>query len=754
LLNPSQLLQMYAFIIDNVNIIYFKKIRTILMKLLSGNKFFRNSGLLTVLAIFCYLGITSCRFNNNPQPPVAKIYPHIIDFNGDTRTDNYFWLRYQDNREVSKYIAAENKYTNNIMSRTEALQEKLIKEFRNRTSDETYELVRETQNYIYYKKCRNGEQYATHYRKRVDNDKSEEVILDEKLLAKGYTYFKIGAVEISPDESKLAYCIDTLGIESYSIMIKDLAGRKMQADFIQGTSNFFKWANDNRTLYYCLLDSVTSRPYKVFKHIINTEYKKDELVYHEKNEAYTVNVLKSKSNNYIFLIMENNLTTEYYYLDADTPDGKFKIISPRQTNHQYYVEDDGQKNFYILTNDKAENFRIMEAPVSCPSRDKWKEVIPHRLEIKIEKMDIFRNHIALFEREKGLLRIKIINKTTKSVRQVMFSEPVYTIKYSENDDFNTSYNTDINTNILRFVYTSLTSPMTLYEYNMDLDSRQLKKQLDISQNYNKSLYSTERLFAQAEDGTQIPVSIVYKKGMVRNGDNPLLMFSYGAYGISNDPRYFNEVISLLDRGFIYAIPHIRGGGEMGDYWYEQGRELSKKNSFTDLISCAEYLIRNKYTSASKLVLSGRSAGGMTIGAVLNMRPDLFRAVVTEVPFVDVLNTMLDDALPLTIGEKSEWGDPGIKSSYDYIKSYSPYDNVRRQKYPEMLVIASLNDKRVCYWEPLKWVAKLRATKEDQNLLLLRINTDCGHSGSSGRYNLFKNEAFKYAFILNCLGIEK
>lgn len=676
-------------------------------------------------------------------PPIAKKIPKVDTSFGDIRVDNYFWLRDKNNPEVIKYLQAENKYTETVMKPTENLQGKLYKEMLSRIKETDLSVPEKVDDYYYYTREEKGKQYRIYCRKKGSLDAREEILLDANELAKGHNYLDVGVYKVSPDHQLLAYSIDTTGAEDFTLYFKDLNTGKALADVIPNTSYSAEWANDNKTIFYNTLDEA-KRPYKLFRHTLGTDPKNDALVYHEKDEAFNLDLKKSKSKAYLFLLLESETTSEDWYLDASHPDGDFKIIQPRQHEMEYSIEQHGDK-FYILTNDNAKNFKLMQAPIINPSKENWKEIIPNRDSVKIDDIEVFKNHLVVYERERGLKKIRITNLTDNQTNYVDFLEPVYNFWPERNPDFNT--------NLLRFDYTSLITPRSIYDYDMDKKTRELKKQDEVLGGYKPSLYQEERIFAKAADGTLVPISMVYKKGMTRNGKNPLFLYGYGAYGISSDPYFSSNRLSLLDRGFIYAIAHVRGGGEMGRYWYDQGKLLNKKNTFTDFIACAEHLIAEKYTSKDELVINGGSAGGLLMGAVNNMRPDLFKVVIADVPFVDLINTMLDPSLPLTVIEYEEWGNPHEKEYYGYMRSYSPYDNVQAKAYTNMLITTSLNDPRVSYWEPTKWTAKLRTLKTDKNLLLYKINMDAGHGGFSGRYDYLKDIALEYAFIFKVLGIK-
>lgn len=688
--------------------------------------------------------LSGCTDKQDIAPPIAKVIPKADTLNGDVRVDNYFWLREKSNPEVIEYLEAENEYTQAMTKHTEKFQERLYKELVSRIKETDLSVPERIDDYYYYSRTEEGKQYPIYCRKKGSLEAEEEILLDQNALAEGYDYFDIGAFEISTDHQLLTYSVDTTGSETFTLYVKDLNTGELLEDEIQNIYYFVEWANDNKTIFYTTLDE-TKRPYKLYRHILGTNQKDDRMIYHEEDEAFYVSLYKTRSREYLIMSSESQITTEIRYLPADLPEDNFKVIHPRQHEMEYYVAHHGDK-FYIMTNDGAKNFRLMDVSVTDPSKKNWKVVIPHRDSVKIDGVDAFENHLVVYEREKGLKKIRITNLTNNQVYYVDFPEPVYTFWRSRNPEFNT--------NLLRFNYTSLVTPKSVFDYHMDDKTRELKKQYEVLGGYDPSLYKSERIFAKASDGTMIPISLVYREGMVKDGNNPLYLRGYGAYGISAEPGFSSNRLSLLERGFIYAIAHVRGGGEMGRYWYEDGKLLKKRNTFTDFIACAEHLIAEKYTSSDKLVIYGGSAGGLLVGAVTNMRPDLFKAVIADVPFVDALNTMLDPSIPLTVIEYEEWGNPNEEEYYDYMKSYSPYDNVEAKDYPHMLVTAGLNDPRVQYWEPAKWTAKLRALKTDKNILLLKTKMGEGHMGASGRYDYLKDIAFEYAFIFDLFGIEK
>lgn len=673
------------------------------------------------------------------RPPVAKIVPKSSATLGDTRVDNYFWLRDRNDPDTIKYLEAENEYTKARMKHTEALQSKLYSEVLGRIQQTDLSVPAKRGDYFYYTRTEEGKQYAIYCRRHLDG--KEEVLLDGNAMAEGKKYFRIGNFVASPDHKLLAYSVDFEGDEAYTIHVKDLTTGNLLSDAIPNTYYSLEWGNDNTTFFYTVLDAA-KRPYKVFRHALGL--KKNTLVYHETDERFTVELEKTRSQAYILINIGSSLTSEVRYVNADKPRGRFAILLPRVQETEYDVAHHAD-SWFIRTNDGAKTFRLIEAPVKDPSRANWKEVMPARAEATIESVTTFQDGLVTEERDRGLIKIRIQNFVTGDIHYVAFDEPVYTASLGANAEYDTK--------LLRFTYTSLVTPNSVFDYNMDTRERELKKQQPVLGGYDPSQYQSERIYATAADGVRVPVSLVYKKGLVQDGTAPMLLYGYGAYGISMDPAFSSDRLSLLDRGFVYAIAHIRGGADLGKPWHEDGRILKKKNTFTDFISCAEHLIAGKYSSPQRIAIMGGSAGGLLMGAVTNMRPDLFAAVVAKVPFVDALNTMLDASLPLTVGEYEEWGNPNEKQYYDYIKSYAPYENVEPKEYPKILITAGLNDPRVSYWEPAKWAAKLRATRKDSRVLLLKTNMGSGHFGSSGRYEYIKETAFDYAFILNALGVE-
>jgi len=616
------------------------------------------------------------------------------------------------------------------------LQEQLFQEMKARIKETDSSVPEQVDQYLYYTRTEDGKQYDIHCRKKGTLEASEEVILDENQLANEHTYFSLGAFEISPDHNLLAYSTDTKGTERFTIFIKDLRTGEHTRDCIIDTVNSLEWGEDGETIFYTVPNEAW-RPYKLYRHILGNDLADDELVWHEENESFSVNISKAKSRKYLFMTLQSEITTEVHYLEANLPHTNFSIIYPRDYGVEYYVGHGGEF-FYIRTNKEAENFKIIRVPVNNFSV--IEEIVPYRKEVMLQHVEVFADHLVLYEQENGLPAISILNFSTGEVHRIDFPEPAYSIYRAHNPMFNTK--------ILRFMYSSLVTPETVIDYNMMDNTRKVKKEQEIPSGYDKTKYVMERIFASSHDRKKVPISLIYKKDNKRNGNSPLLLYGYGAYGSTQNPDFYSQIFSLVDRGFVYAIAHVRGGGEMGRRWYREGKLLHKKNTFYDFIACAEHLIQEKYTSKEKLAIEGGSAGGLLIGAVLNMYPQLFCAAVAVVPFVDALNTMLDPSLPLTIREWDEWGNPKNKLYYEYIKSYAPYDNVEAKKYPHLLIKAGLHDTRVLYWEPAKWAAKLRALKTDSNLLLLKTDLEAGHGGPSGRYEYLRDIAFQYAFLID------
>ena len=677
------------------------------------------------------------------QPPIAKVVPDTTHIHNVELIDNYSWLKdkTREQSDVLDYIKAENEYTLKVMKKTEKLQQSLYQEFIDRIKETEVSVPVKIDNYLYYSKKEEGKQYSIYCRKLIQPDAVEEVYLDINELAEGHKFFSIIERKISPDHNFLAYGVDTSGTEDYTLVIKNLTIGEYLPDKIPLISDI-SWANDNQTIFYSTTDPA-GRTHKIFRHKIGIDQKNDELMFTENDERFWVWLSKTRNKKYIILGIASTTTTELWFLNTDDPDGEFQIIEPRTEGHNYYVLSH-EDSFYMITNSDAKNNKLMITPVTKPSHENWREVIKTRFNVLLNA-EVFQNHLVLSEREKGIEKLRIVNIKSGDEYYVDFPEPIYT--------FYTWNSSEYDSSILRFTYESFVTPYVVYDYNMNTKERELLKQQEVLGDYNSDKYLSERIYAKADDGSDIPISLVYKKKLFhKDGNNPLYLTAYGAYGDSSDPYFSSTRLSLLDRGIVYGIAHVRGGKEMGEYWYEQGKMLNKKNTFTDFIACAEFLKQENY--AGKLIIDGGSAGGLLVGSVTNMRPDLFHGVIADVPFVDILNTMMDKSLSAVVSEYQEWGDPNNEIDFNYIRSYSPYDNVIPQDYPHILALAGFYDTRVNYWEPAKWVAKLRANKTNDNLLLLQTNMNAGHGGSSGRYDYLKEIALTYAFVLDILDIDK
>jgi oligopeptidase B len=680
--------------------------------------------------------------STTPQPPMAEKKPKITKIHGDTLVDDYFWLREKTNPAVMEHLKAEDAYAVGLMKPTEPLQEKLYKEMLSHIKQTDDTVPYRQGNYFYYSRTFEGKQYPVFCRKKGNLDAQEEIILDQNELAKGQKFMSVGALSPSDDGNLLAYSTDNTGYRQYTLQVKDLRTGSLFPEKIERVDNVV-WATDNKTFFYVTEDQVSKRRDKFFRHVLGSD--QHDLLYEEKDELFDIGAQRSRDKAVIMLAAYSKTSTEFRYIPAGDPGAEWKIILPRQPNHEYDVDHrDGL--FYIRTNKGATNFRVVTAPVSDPSEKNWKEFVEHRPAVKVDGVDLFSDHAVLSEWENGLEQIEIIDFKTNKRHRIAFPEPVYATGLSANREYNTT--------VLRYGYQSMVTPSSVFDYDMNTRKATLKKQNEVPGGFDKANYKSERVFATAADGTKIPMSMVYRRGVKLDGSAPLLLYGYGSYGASIPPTFSSSRLALLDRGVIYVIAHIRGGGEMGEEWRQAGRMMKKINTFTDFIACAEQLIKEKYTSKNRLVIQGGSAGGLLMGAVTNMRPDLFKAVLAQVPFVDVINTMLDATLPLTTSEFIEWGNPAEKPAYDYMKQYSPYDNVKRQNYPTMLVKVSYNDSQVPYWEGAKLVAKLRTMKTDANPLLLKVNFGAGHGGSSGRYDALKETAFDYSFMLWQMGISE
>jgi oligopeptidase B len=692
-----------------------------------------------ILAAFLLAGCRTTPTQPITQPPVAKKVTHVTTIHGERLVDNYYWLRKKGSTAVLAYLKAEDAYTEWFMKPTQPLQDALYTQMLDRIQETDTSVPYRDGDYLYYHRAEAGKQYPFYCRKRGSTNAVEEVLLDLNQLGEGKEFINLAMYEVSDDGNWLAYSLDTTGFQEFTLYLKNLQTGELRSEQIPLVDSV-AWAADNHTLFYVTEDKA-KRAYRLWRHELGT--KKDTLVYEEKDELFELGVYRSSSKTFVFAASGSKTTTEVRYLRADQPSGAFKVVAQRDKDHEYDV-DQGGDLFYIRTNDKGRNFRLVTAPVADPGRANWKEIVPCRDDVMLDDVELFAKHFVLLERENGLPRLRVVDIGTGESHDIEVPDADCALDAEGNAEFNT--------NVFRYGFESLRTPHSVFDYDMTTQTSTLLKQQPVK-NYNPDDYQVERLSATARDGTQIPISIVYRNGIKRDGSNPLLLDGYGAYGISEDVWFSSERISLLDRGVIFAIAHIRGGGELGKKWHDAGRMMNKRNTFTDFIACAEFLSRKGYTSRDRLAITGGSAGGLTMGAVLNMRPDLCHVALLEVPFVDVINTMLDETLPLTVGEFEEWGNPKKAADYAYMRSYSPFDNIAPTNYPAMLVKSSLNDSRVMYWEPAKYVAKLRATKTDHNPLLLKVDLEpAGHSGKSGRYDALHELAFDYAFILTQLGI--
>jgi oligopeptidase B len=673
-------------------------------------------------------------------PPVAARRPRVTTKFGERRVDYYHWLREKESPEVIEYLNAENVHGEALMRPLALFRERLYKEMLARIQETDESVPYRRHGYWYYQREIEGQQYPIYCRRKGDMQAPEEILLDMNALAKGHKFTSLGILDVSPDGTKLAYSVDFKGFRQYALHVKDLATGELLRDSVERVTSV-AWAADSRTLFYVEEHPTTKRSYRLHRRVIDEPV--DALVYEESDELFDMGVGDTRSERFVLLGVMSKDTTEMRVLPADQPLGEFRVVEPRRAGHEYYV-DHHEDEFYIRTNDKGRNFRLVRAPVGDPSAKNWRQVLAHRPLVMLEEVDLFKGFWVAVERDKGLLKLRITDFASGASHYVDFDEQVYAAHSGTNLEYDTRQ--------FRFVYESLVTPRSWYDYDVTERSRKLLKRQPVLGGYDPSEYRSEALTATARDGTRIPISLVYKKSLRGKTPQPLLLYAYGSYGHPIDPSFSSRRLSLLDRGMIFAIAHVRGGGDRGRLWYDAGKLTKKKNTFTDFIACAESLIRRRYTAADRLVIQGGSAGGLLMGAVVNMRPDLFRAVVSQVPFVDVINTMLDPTLPLTIPEYLEWGNPNQKRAYRYMRSYSPYDNLKKGAYPAMLVETSLNDSQVMYWEPAKYVAKLRTLKTDSNPLILKTIMEAGHGGASGRYDALKEVAFTYAFILDQVGL--
>ena len=687
---------------------------------------------------------------------VAEKVPYTLEAHGDTRIDNYYWMRLSDEQKtaanpdeqtqkVLDYLNAENEYLEAMLGHTKEFQEKLFEEIKGRIKQEDESVPYFKNGYWYYTRFEEGQEYPVYCRKKGTLDADEEIMLNVNEMAAGYEYFNVGGLSVSPDNKLLAYSEDTLSRRIYTIKFKNLETGELLEDEITNTQGESAWANDSKTVFYSSKNEVTLLSEKIFRHIIGTNDTMDEMVYHEQDPSFFIGVYRSKSGKYIIIRNSSTLVSDYHILKSDNPNGEFMQFTPREQDMLYSI-DHFEDKFYITTNWNAKNFRLMETNEATTAKENWKEVIPHRTDVLLEGIEVFDHYLVIDERSKGLTNLRIIDQKNGQEHYLDFGEPAYMAYIAINPEFSSE--------LLRFGYSSLTTPNSTYDYNMKTKEKVLKKQQEVVGGHNPEDYTTERVYAKTRDGVEVPISIVYKNGFKMDGSGPLLLYGYGSYGATMDPYFNSSRLSLLERGFAFAIAHIRGGQMLGRQWYEDGKLLKKKNSFFDFIDCAKHLVDQNYTSNDHIYAQGGSAGGLLMGAVLNFEPTLFNGVIAAVPFVDVLTTMSDPTIPLTTNEYNEWGNPEEKQYYDYMKTYSPYDNVEVKEYTNVLVTTGLFDSQVQYWEPAKWVAKLRDYKTDENLLLLHTNMETGHGGASGRFEQYKETALQYAFVFNLEGITK
>ena len=708
----------------------------------------KTAHLLLVSLIFA----TSCKDKNETmdasiQPPVAKIVPHTLEKHGQVRTDNYYWLNDREDQEVIDYLNQENEYYQKMTAHTKELQENLFTEMKSRIKEDDSSVPYFYNGYFYITRFEKGKDYPIYSRKKGSLDAKEEIMFDCNEMAKGHSYFNLSGINVSEDNKYAAFGLDLVSRRQYTIQIKNLETGEILPVKIENTTGGSTWASDNKTLFYTRKDPQTLRSDKVYRHTLGTDIAKDALVFHEKDDTFYTFVYKEKSKKYLVIGSTSTLTSEYQILESNNPNGNFRLFQKRVRGLEYSISHYGD-SFYVVTNkDKATNFKLMKTPESKTSMENWSELIPHRKDVLLEGVDIFKDYLVVEERSNGLNKIQIRPWNAGESYYLPFESETYTAYTTTNVDFDTE--------ILRFGYQSLTTPSSVMDFNMKTKEKKvLKEQEVLGGKFDKNNYVEERIWATAEDGTKLPISMVYRKGMKKDGNNPFLLYAYGSYGSTIDPTFSSTRLSLLDRGFIFAIAHVRGGEYLGREWYENGKLLKKKNTFTDFIDCSKYVIAQKYTSAKHLYAEGGSAGGLLMGAIVNMAPELYNGVIAQVPFVDVVTTMLDDSIPLTTGEYDEWGNPNDKEYYDYMLSYSPYDQVKAQDYPNMYVSTGLHDSQVQYWEPAKWVAKLRAVKTDKNVLYLDTNMEAGHGGASGRFEALKELAKEFAFLLDLEKISK
>ncbi len=680
--------------------------------------------------------------NKKIKAPKAKKIAKTLSIHGDTRIDNYYWLNDKEDQNVIDYLNAENAYREGVMAHTTDFQASLFKEIVGRIKQTDMSVPYKKDGYFYFTRYEEGKEYPIHARKKETLEAQEEIMLNVNELAKDFDYYAVGGTSVSTNNQLLAFGEDTVSRRIYTLRFKNLATGEYLTDRIENTTGSAIWANDNKTIFYTRKDE-SLRPFKIFKHKLGTPASEDVEIYHEADETFRTGIYKTKSKKYLVIVAAMTISTEYRILEADNPDGEFRIFQKREDKHEYSIDHFGDK-FYVHTNLDAKNFRLMETSELATTKENWTEIIPNRSDVLLEGMDIFKDYLVLSERINGISQIRIKPWAGTAEHYIDFGQEAFMAS--------TSTNYVLDTDLVRVGFTSMTTPNSYFDYNMVTKELTLLKQQEVLGDFDSNNYKSERQFVTARDGVKVPVSIVYRKGFKRNGKSPLMLYAYGSYGHSMEPYFSSVRLSLLDRGFVYAIAHIRGGEEMGRHWYDDGKMLKKKNTFNDFIDCAEFLLAKNYTRQKRLFAMGGSAGGLLMGVIINQRPELWKGVIAAVPFVDVVTTMLDETIPLTTGEFNEWGNPKNKEYYDYIKSYSPYDNVTAQAYPNLLVTTGLHDSQVQYWEPAKWVAKLRDLRKGKKQLLLYTNMKTGHGGASGRFERFKETAMEYAFILDLVGI--
>lgn len=706
---------------------------------------------LIVIASLIFATFSSCKQTLNEtmdiQPPVAKKEAKELEAHGDVRIDDYYWMNERENPEVVDYLNAENEYYEKVTAHTDKFKEDLFEEMKARIKEDDESVPYELNGYFYITRYETGKDYPIYTRKKGSLDAEEEILFDVNKMAEGHAYYNLGGLSVSEDNKLVSFGVDTVSRRQYTIYIKNLETGEIYPENIKMTTGGSTWGSDNKTLFYTRKDEKTLRADQIYRHTLGTDSSNDELVYTEEDDIFGTYVYKTKSRKFIVIGSYSTLTSEYRVLDSSTPMGEFQVFNPRERGLEYNISHYGD-HWYILTNkDKATNFKLMKTPVTNTTKEHWVDMIPHREDVLLEDMNMFKDYLVLSERSNGLTQIRIKRWDDSKDYYLPFDNETYSAYTMQNPEFDTQ--------ILRYGYNALNTPASIIDFNMETQEKTVMKETEVlDESFDKDNYVTERLWATADDGQKVPISVIYRKGIKKDGTNPLLIYGYGSYGATIDPYFSTVRLSLLDRGFIYAIAHIRGSEYMGRSWYEDGKLLTKMNTFTDFVAASKYMVEQGYTSPEHLYASGGSAGGLLMGAIMNIAPDLYNGIIAAVPFVDVLTTMLDDTIPLTTGEYDEWGNPNELEYYNYIKSYSPYDNVEAKNYPNILVTTGFHDSQVQYWEPAKWVAKLRELKTDDNLLLFQTNMDAGHGGASGRFESLKEVAMEYAFLLDLEGIKE